>query len=212
MTADPPAPGRGLPVYEPATAVLPGTWSVPFRLRPRSVIGAFTAMAGIIRLPSSRGPGGGYVRGGCGGSAAPGDEPGDREVADVMAEPVAYRFLPSGSPPMVFVDRAAKYLPALHRRVQRYDDRPVMIGRALLPGLVHPMSVIVPGVGPAAPPADGLRRRSASGPCTRPAWSVLSVRHNSSSAQPGRPCARSWCRRPGRPRRTRRGSSIRDRV
>jgi hypothetical protein len=42
---------------------------------------------------------------------------------------------------MVLVDHAAKYLPALHRRVQRYDDRPVMIGWPLLPGLMRPMSV-----------------------------------------------------------------------
>src|SRR5215472_14282364 len=48
MMADPMAPGRGLPVYQPATVVLPGTWSVPFRLRPRVTIGAFTPMAGMV--------------------------------------------------------------------------------------------------------------------------------------------------------------------
>src|SRR6516225_3408374 len=48
MTADPMAPGRGLPVYQPTTVVLPGTWSVPFRLRPRVTIGAFTPMAGMV--------------------------------------------------------------------------------------------------------------------------------------------------------------------
>lgn len=45
---DPVAPGRGLLVYQPTTVVLLGTWSVPFRLRPRFTIGAFTPMAGIV--------------------------------------------------------------------------------------------------------------------------------------------------------------------
>src|ERR1700733_11577004 len=48
MTADPVAPGRGLPVYQPATVVVPGTWRVPLRLRPRLMIGAFTPMAGMV--------------------------------------------------------------------------------------------------------------------------------------------------------------------
>jgi len=48
MTADPVAPGRGLPVYQPTTVVLLGTWSVPFRLRPRVTTGAFTPMAGMV--------------------------------------------------------------------------------------------------------------------------------------------------------------------
>src|ERR1700689_1998338 len=34
MTAAPTAPGRGLPVYQPATAVLDGTWRGPFGRRP----------------------------------------------------------------------------------------------------------------------------------------------------------------------------------
>jgi hypothetical protein len=49
---------------------------------------------------------------------------------------------------VVLVDQAAEYLPALHRHVHRYDDRFVMIGWPLLPGLMRPMSVIVPGAGP----------------------------------------------------------------
>src|ERR1700689_1306431 len=48
MTADPIAPGRGLPVYQPATVVVRGTWRVPFGLRPRLMIGAFTPMAGMV--------------------------------------------------------------------------------------------------------------------------------------------------------------------
>src|SRR5215469_371078 len=48
MIADPMTPGRGLPVYQPTTVVLLGTWSVPFRLRPRVTIGAFTPMAGMV--------------------------------------------------------------------------------------------------------------------------------------------------------------------
>src|SRR5580700_10213919 len=48
MTADPVAPGRGLPVYQPATVVVLGTCRVPFRLRPRLLIGALTPMAGMV--------------------------------------------------------------------------------------------------------------------------------------------------------------------
>src|SRR5205823_4974867 len=35
MTAEPTVPGRGLPVYQPATVVRFGTWSVPSELTPR---------------------------------------------------------------------------------------------------------------------------------------------------------------------------------
>src|ERR1700721_1458960 len=56
MTADPVAPGRGLPVYQPATVVVLGTWRVPLRLRPRLMMGAFTPMAGMV---SQTGLGGG---------------------------------------------------------------------------------------------------------------------------------------------------------
>src|ERR1700756_1845015 len=48
ITADPVAPGRGLLVYQPTTVVLLGTWRVPFRLRPRFTIGAFTPRAGMV--------------------------------------------------------------------------------------------------------------------------------------------------------------------
>src|SRR5580693_5793708 len=58
MTADPVAPGRGLPVYQPATVVVVGTWRVPFRLRPRLMIGALTPMAGMV---SQTGLGGGWA-------------------------------------------------------------------------------------------------------------------------------------------------------
>jgi hypothetical protein len=44
--------------------------------------------------------------------------------------------------PVVLVDHAAEDLAALHRRVQRYDDRLVMIGWSLLPGLVRPVPVV----------------------------------------------------------------------
>src|SRR5690242_14433028 len=37
MTAEPTVPGRGLPVYQPATVVLLGTWSVPLELTPRRI-------------------------------------------------------------------------------------------------------------------------------------------------------------------------------
>jgi hypothetical protein len=49
---------------------------------------------------------------------------------------------------MVFVDHAATDLPALHRRGQWHDHRPVMIGWPLVPGLVQPVPVVVPGAAP----------------------------------------------------------------
>src|SRR5579863_3088380 len=58
MTADPVAPGAGLPVYQPATVVESGTWRVPSRLRPRLMIRALTPMAGMV---SSTGLGVGWT-------------------------------------------------------------------------------------------------------------------------------------------------------
>src|ERR1700736_1635016 len=53
MTADPIAPGRGLPAYQPATEVLAGTCSVPSGLRPRSTTAARTPMAGTVSQTGS---------------------------------------------------------------------------------------------------------------------------------------------------------------
>ena len=48
---------------------------------------------------------------------------------------------------MVLVDHAAEYLPAPHWRTKRHDDRLVMIGWPLLPGLMRSVIVVMPGVG-----------------------------------------------------------------
>jgi hypothetical protein len=45
---------------------------------------------------------------------------------------------------VVLVDHAAKHLAAPHRRVKRHDDRLVLAGWPLLPGLMRTMPVIVP--------------------------------------------------------------------
>jgi hypothetical protein len=47
---------------------------------------------------------------------------------------------------VVLVNHAAEYLPALHWRGQWHDNRLVMVGRPLIPGLVWPVPVIVPRV------------------------------------------------------------------
>ena len=47
MTAPPGSPGRGLPVYQPATAVLPGTWSAPLAVSPSRISRVRTPMAGM---------------------------------------------------------------------------------------------------------------------------------------------------------------------
>ena len=49
MMDDPISPGRGLAVYQPASVVLTGTWSVPCGVRPSRSSGVRTAMAGIVR-------------------------------------------------------------------------------------------------------------------------------------------------------------------
>ena len=82
---------------------------------------------------------------------------------------------------VVLVDHAAKHLATLHRRVKRHDDRLVLAGWPLLPGLMRSVPVIVPGVGPQDHPQVGfaarrIRRTVASltwwprrinSPCTR---------------------------------------------
>ena len=80
--------------------------------------------------------------------------------------------------PVILVDHAAKDLPALHRPVQRHDDRLVLIRWPLVPGLVRTVPVIVPHVARSTA-RRWLRRRSASGPCTQTGLSVPSVRHSS---------------------------------
>src|ERR1700730_9535283 len=50
MTDDPIAPGRGLPVYQPASEVVGGTCSMPLFVTPRSTSLVRTPMAGMIRL------------------------------------------------------------------------------------------------------------------------------------------------------------------
>src|SRR5690349_22871578 len=48
MMAEPTMPGRGLPVYQPATAVLDGTWSVPSLLTPRWISLVRTPIDGML--------------------------------------------------------------------------------------------------------------------------------------------------------------------
>ena len=43
---------------------------------------------------------------------------------------------------VVLVDHAAKHLATLHRRVKRHDDRLVLAGWPLLPGLMRSVPVI----------------------------------------------------------------------
>src|ERR1700749_2527511 len=48
MTAEPTAPGRGLWVYQPATAVVDGTCRLPLDCSPRWMSEVFTPIAGIV--------------------------------------------------------------------------------------------------------------------------------------------------------------------
>src|SRR5450631_2528193 len=65
MTAPPGSPGRGLPVYHPATAVVPGTCKVPPEVMPRWTSLVRTPIAGMRRLTGSA-----TVRLAAGGGAA----------------------------------------------------------------------------------------------------------------------------------------------
>src|SRR4249920_3809102 len=49
MTAEPTWPGRGLPVYQPATDVLAGTCRVPWAVRPSLIRRVWIPMAGMDR-------------------------------------------------------------------------------------------------------------------------------------------------------------------
>ena len=48
MTAGPMAPGRGLPVYQPATVVEDGTCSAPPAVRPSLISRVFTPISGMV--------------------------------------------------------------------------------------------------------------------------------------------------------------------
>jgi hypothetical protein len=63
--------------------------------------------------------------------------------------------------PAVLVDHTAEHFPAPHRRAGRHEDRPVMVGWPLAPGLVRPVPVVIPGVGPV--PLQNSSRRLTSG-------------------------------------------------
>src|SRR5882757_3446549 len=49
ITEDPISPGRGLPVYQPATEVDVGTWRVPWAVMPSVTSLECTPMAGMVR-------------------------------------------------------------------------------------------------------------------------------------------------------------------
>jgi hypothetical protein len=53
MTEEPIAPGRGLPVNQPATVVVAGTCSVPAGVRPSSISWVLTPIAGMTSLAGS---------------------------------------------------------------------------------------------------------------------------------------------------------------
>ncbi len=60
MMAEPMAPGRGLPVYQPATEVVDGTWSAPPEVRPRLIKLVCTPISGMVSdtgAATGRGPG-----------------------------------------------------------------------------------------------------------------------------------------------------------
>src|SRR6202161_2894879 len=73
ITEDPISPGRGLPVYQPATEGDVGTWRVPWAVRPSLVSLVRTPMAGMVRNT-----GGGAAAGGeeCGAGTADPDGTG----------------------------------------------------------------------------------------------------------------------------------------
>src|ERR1700734_3768820 len=63
ITEEPTSPGRGLPVYQPATEVTAGTCSVPLAVMPSLISLVCTPMAGMVRDTGA-------------GAAGAGEEPG----------------------------------------------------------------------------------------------------------------------------------------
>jgi hypothetical protein len=57
---------------------------------------------------------------------------------------------------VVLVDHAAKHLAAPRRRAEAHNRWFVMVGWPLVPGLVRPVPVVVPGVGPQHGPQMGF--------------------------------------------------------
>ena len=58
--------------------------------------------------------------------------------------------------PVVLVDHAAEHRAALHRRVERHDDRLIAVGWLLMAGLVRPVPVVMPGISPQHGPQVAL--------------------------------------------------------
>src|SRR6185437_7185050 len=124
MMAEPIVPGRGLPVNQPATVVLDGTWSVPSRLTPRWISLVRIASDGMLsqvgraacgpvasvagRTVCSVGAGIGAGRGGSGAACT-----GDRAEVASPAAPT-----PTASSPAPSAATAAS------RRGDRGEDRP----------------------------------------------------------------------------------------
>src|SRR5262249_25667711 len=84
MIDDPISPGRGLPVYQPASVVLTGTWSVPCGVRPSRSRGVRTPIAGIVR---AAGRATCLVERGAGGAAGGPSGRGEGEVPRVTGRP-----------------------------------------------------------------------------------------------------------------------------
>src|SRR5258705_6416918 len=71
ITEDPTSPGRGLPVYQPATDAELGTWRVPCELMPSLISLVWTPMPGMVRDT-----GAGAARAGVGAGAGATDPDG----------------------------------------------------------------------------------------------------------------------------------------
>src|SRR6266481_2648892 len=83
-TEDPISPGRGLPVYQPATEVDVGTWRVPLAVRPSLITLECTPIAGMVR---DTGPGTAAAAEGSGAGAADPDGAGTDTWAGRPAAP-----------------------------------------------------------------------------------------------------------------------------
>src|SRR5579859_4486195 len=210
MIDEPISPGRGLPVYQPASVVLAGTWRVPCGVRPSLSSGVRTPMAGMV---SATGRATRLLECGRGGAAKIPRGTGEDLASGRATSPgcPVSRDSPA-APPATASSPASATAAATGRRTSlAREPRCPPSGPAWLPSLAEPSFAQMshgcgarpaggsPGAGnpPVTEPAEGPVTESAEGPVTGPAGG--SARVTGDTPRPVHPVgARGGDQPPGR--------------